>query len=250
LDLISTFVLLLAGFIGGALIAVAGGGTFITFPALVFAGVPALSANASSAVALFPGNLTSAWAYRREIFGISDIDVRLFAGLSLVGSLVGAILLLETPTSIFSGLVPWLMLFATIAFAVGNFTHLEKLKHLRLGRRASIAAMFLMAVYGGYFGAGLGFMMLATLTLLGMRDIHAMNGLKLVLAGLMSLISVLTYTIAGIVYWGATVPVLVGGLAGGYLGARAARHLNPQLLKGFIVALGVALTIFFFWHGA
>ena len=250
MTLVSAFVLFLAGFGGGVLIAVAGGGTFVTFPALVFTGVPAISANASSAVALFPGSLTSAWAYRREIVGIADIDVRLFAALSLAGSLVGAVLLLVTPSSIFAGLVPWLMLFATIVFALGNFTHLEKLKHIRLGRRSSIAAMFLMAIYGGYFGAGLGFMMLATLTLLGMRDIMAMNGLKLVLATLMSLISVITYSLAGIVDWAAVVPVLAGALAGGYLGARGARHLNPWLLKGFIVVLGVALTVFFFRHGA
>jgi uncharacterized membrane protein YfcA len=245
-----TLVLILAGIGGGALIAVAGGGTFVTFPALVFAGVPALSANASSAVALFPGSLASAWAFRREILGITEIDMRLFAALSLAGSLAGSLLLLVTPSSIFSGLVPWLMLFATILFALGSFTHLEKLKYIRLGRRGSITVMFLMAIYGGYFGAGLGFMLLATLTLLGMRDIMAMNGLKLVLATLMSIISVITYSIAGIVDWGAVVPVLAGALAGGYLGARAARHLNPSLLKGFIVALGAALTAFFFWHGA
>jgi uncharacterized protein len=248
--LVSTLVLFIAGFVGGALIAVAGGGTFITFPALVFVGVPALSANASSAVALFPGNLTSAWAYRRDILGIRDIDIRLFAGLSVVGSLLGAILLLVTPTKIFSGLVPWLMLFATIVFAFANFTRLENLRHFRLGRGASRVAMFLMAVYGGYFGAGLGFMMLAALTLLGMRDIHAMNGLKLVLAALMSIVSVFTYSLAGVVYWGAAIPVLIGGLAGSYLGARAARRIEPRILKAFIVLLGAGLTIFFFWRGA
>jgi len=250
MTLVSMVLLLLAGFGGGVLIAVAGGGTFVTFPALVFVGIPALSANASSAVALFPGSLTSAWAYRREIFGIADIDLRLFGALSLVGSLIGAMLLLLTPSSIFAGLVPWLMLFATIVFALGNFSTLERLKHVRLGRRASIAAMFLMAVYGGYFGAGLGFMMLATLTLLGMRDIMAMNGIKLVLATLMSLTSVITYSLAGIVDWRAVVPVLLGALAGGYLGAHGARRLNPALLKGFIVVLGALLTVFFFWHGA
>jgi uncharacterized protein len=248
-DGFSAFVLLLAGFGGGMLIAVAGGGTFITFPALVFSGVPALSANASSAVALFPGSVTSTWAYRREIFELAQADLRLFAALSLAGSFVGAVLLLVTPSSLFTGLVPWLMLFATIVFALGNFTHLEKLRHIRLGRRGSIAAMFLMAIYGGYFGAGLGFMMLATLTLLGMRDIMAMNALKLVLATLMSVISVITYSFAGIVNWIAVVPVLLGALAGGYLGARGARYLNPALLKGFIVALGAGLTVFYFWHG-
>jgi len=245
-----TLLLFVAGFGGGVLIAVAGGGTFVTFPALVFAGVPVISANASSAVALFPGNITSAWAYRREIVGITEIDVRLFSVLSLAGSLVGALLLLVTPSAIFSGMVPWLMLFATIVFALGNFTQLERLRHVRLGRRGSMVAMFLMAIYGGYFGAGLGFMMLATLTLLGMRDILAMNGLKLLLAGLMSIASVTTYSLAGIVDWGAAVPVLAGALAGGYLGAQGARLVHPALLKWFIVALGAGLTVFFFWRGA
>jgi uncharacterized protein len=242
-------ILCLAGFGGGVLIALAGGGTFITFPALIFAGVPPISANASSAIALYPGNLASVWAFRREIAGITEVNVRLFSALSLVGSLCGAVLLLVTPSSIFRGMVPWLMLFATVVFAVGNFSRLDSLKKVRLGRRGSLVAMFLMAVYGGYFGAGLGFMMLAAFTLIGMRDIMAMNGLKLALAALMTTTSVVTYTLAGIVDWGMALPVLAGALAGGYVGADWARRLNPTLLKGFIVVLAIGLTIFF-WHGA
>ena len=250
MTLFLVLVLSLAGFGGGVLIALAGGGTFITFPAIIFAGVPPISANASSAIALYPGNLASAWAFRREVAGITDISLRLYGALSLAGSLCGAVLLLVTPSSIFRGMVPWLMLFATVVFAAGNFMHFESLKNIRLGRRTSIVAMFLMAIYGGYFGAGLGFMMLAIFTLIGMRDIMAMNGLKLVLAALMSTTSVVTYAVAGIVDWRMAVPVLGGALAGGYIGAHWARRLHPTLLKVFIVVLAVGLTVFFFWHGA
>src|SRR3954468_9076275 len=176
--MLSYSLLVLAAFAAGVVNAIAGGGAFITFPALVFAGVPPVAANASSTVALFPGQATSALAYRRDILGISEFGLPSFIGLSLVGGLVGAVLLLYTPNAVFADLVPWLMLFATVVLAVGNFAPKGVAARMRLSGPAVLVVQFVISVYGGYFGGGIGFLMLAALTLFGMSDIHAMNGLK------------------------------------------------------------------------
>jgi uncharacterized membrane protein YfcA len=243
-------VLFLAGLAGGVLIAVAGGGTFITFPALLFVGVPPVSANASSAVALFPANFTSVWAYRRDILGITELKVKPFVVVSFAGALIGALTLLLTPSTIFAGLVPWLMLFATLAFAAGNFLPLRLLQRVRVGDRGALATMFVISIYGGYFGGGMGFLILATLTLLGLRDIHAMNGLKLLIAASTTVIAVITFISVGVVDWLETLPILAGSLAGGHFGAHGAKRIDQRVLKGAIVALGAGLTVYFFWHGA
>ncbi|HXP30382.1 MAG TPA: sulfite exporter TauE/SafE family protein [Stellaceae bacterium] len=248
--MLSVLILFIAGFAGGVLIAIAGGGSFVTFPALLFAGVPAVAANASSTVALLPGNLSSAWAYRHDLLDISEINVKAFAATGLVGALCGAMLLLVLPGSIFARLVPWLMLFATIVFAVGNFAPLGVLQRLRIGNRAALVILFLIAVYGGFFGGGLGFLMLAALTLFGMRDIHAMNSVKLVLTLLMTVTAVATFVTANVVYWTEAMPMLVGSLFGGHLGVRVAKQVDQHLLKAIIAALGAGLTFYFFWRGA
>lgn len=248
--LFHALVLFLAGLGGGILIAVAGGGTFITFPALLFAGVSPVSANASSAVALFPANFSSVWAYRRDLLGVTGVDTKSFVAVSFVGALVGALALLLTPSSIFAGLVPWLMLFATLAFAAGNFLPLGLLQRVRFGERGAIATMFVISIYGGYFGGGMGFLILATLTLLGLRDIHAMNGLKLLIAASTTVIAVMTFIFAGVVDWWASLPMLAGSLAGGHLGAHGAKRVDQRVLKGAIIVLGAVLTVYFFWHGA
>src|SRR5260370_25645715 len=183
----TTIVLTAAAFLGGALNALAGGGSLVTFPALLFAGLNPIDANASSVVALFPGPFSSVWAYRRSILGITEVSVTGFFILSLIGGLLGALLLLFTPSSIFAGLVPWLVLFSTIVFAVGNFAPLEVIQRLKLGPRGALVVHFIISIYGGYFGGGIGFLMLAALTLFGMRDINASNGLKMALVALLAL---------------------------------------------------------------
>ena len=180
--MITTIILTAAAFLGGALNALAGGGSLVTFPALLFAGLNPIDANASSVVALFPATFSTVWAYRRSIAKITEIDVRSFLVVSLIGGLLGALLLLWTPTAIFAGLVPWLVLFATVVFAVGNFAPLSVMQRLALGPRSALLVHFIISIYGGYFGGGIGFLMLAALTMVGMRDINTMNGLKLVLA--------------------------------------------------------------------
>ncbi|PWC54126.1 sulfite exporter TauE/SafE family protein [Azospirillum sp. TSA6c] len=247
--MLDMLVLMLAAFCSGALNAVAGGGAFITFPALLFAGVPPVAANASSTVALFPGQAASSWAYRREIAAGGQVNVPVFAALSLVGGLVGALLLLVTPNATFARFVPWLLLFATAVFAIGAYAP-GIVSRLRLGGRSVLVVQFLISIYGGYFGGGIGFLMLAALTLFGLRDIHAMNGLRLLLAMLMNAAAVGTFIVAGAVSWPETVAMALAAVAGGYAGAIGAKRVDPKLLKTLVVIIGAVLTLYFFAKGA
>ena len=245
--LLSFALLMLAAFAAGVVNAVAGGGAFLTFPALVFAGVPPLAANASSTVALFPGQGASAWTYRRDIASITQVNVPAFVGVSLVGGLLGALLLLFTSNEAFAKLVPFLMLFATLVFGWGNFAGPAALKRYSLGPTAVLVVQFLISIYGGYFGGGIGFLMLAALTLFGLRDIHAMNGLKILLATLMNGAAVVAFAGAGIVHWPETLAMMAAGIVGGVLGAKGAKKVSPKVVKMAVLSLGVALTIVFFW---
>jgi uncharacterized membrane protein YfcA len=246
-----SFVLLtLAAFVAGILNAVAGGGSFIAFPALIFAGMPALNANASSTVALFPGQFSSAFAYRSDIRGIEEFSVTMLLVLSLIGGLLGALLLLVTPADVFERLVPWLLFFATAVFILGNFAPASATIHFRLGPRAVLAVQFLIACYGGYFGGGIGFLMLAALTLFGMRDIHAMNGIKILMGTMMNATAVVTFVVAGIVHWPETIGMAVASFIGGYIGVIGAKRVDPAALKGFVAVVATILTIYFFWRAA
>jgi uncharacterized protein len=243
--MLTYLVLAAAAFAAGVINAVAGGGAFVTFPALLLAGVPPVAANASSTVALFPGQATSAFAYRNDIGGITEFRVGTFIALSMVGGLLGALLLLVTPNAVFAGLVPFLLLFATAVFAIGNFVP-GATRRLSLGHGGALAVQFVISVYGGYFGGGIGILMLAALTLFGMRDINAMNGLKILLAALMNGAAVIAFIVSGIVHWPATLVMAAASIAGGYVGALGAKRLDQRLIKGFVVVLGIALTIYFF----
>lgn len=243
-------VLCVAAFAGGALNSLAGGGTLVTFPALLFAGLNPIDANASSIVALFPGTFAGAWAYRRSILTITEFSVRAFVVLSLIGGLIGGLLLLVTPPTLFSRMVPWLILFATVVFAIGNIAPLELIKRLQFGARGTLLCLFVIAIYGGYFGGGIGFLMLAAFTLFGMRDINAMNGLKMGLVGVMNIAAIVAFIVADVVRWRETVPMLLGSIAGSYMAAHWAMRLDQRLIKGFVIALGAVLTVYFFWRGA
>ncbi|EWY38973.1 membrane protein [Skermanella stibiiresistens SB22] len=246
--MLSIALLVVAAFAAGVVNAIAGGGAFITFPALIFAGVPPVLANASSTVALFPGQATSALAYRRDILGITQFSLPAFIGLSLVGGLVGALLLLYTPNAVFADLVPWLMLFATVVFALGNFAPKTVSARMKLSGAAVLVVQFIISIYGGYFGGGIGFLMLAALTLFGMSDIHAMNGLKILLATLMNGAAVAAFIVAGAVHWPVTLPMALASVAGGYAGARGARLIDQKLLKLAVVVIASAMTVYFFWR--
>ena len=247
--MVTTIILTAAAFLGGALNALAGGGSLVTFPALLFAGLNPIDANASSVVALFPATFSTVWAYRRSIEKVSEIDVRSFLVVSLIGGLLGALLLLWTPTAIFAGLVPWLVLFATVVFAAGNFAPLSVMQRLALGPRSALLVHFLISIYGGYFGGGIGFLMLAALTMFGMRDINAMNGLKMWLVGIMTAASILIFVVADVIRWPEVLPMSVGAVIGGYAAAHVAQRLDQRMVKYFIIVWGVTVTAYFFWMG-
>jgi uncharacterized protein len=246
---VTTVVLIITAFLGGALNSLAGGGTLVTFPALLFAGLSPIDANASSVVALFSGTFAGAWAYRRNIIAVAEFSVLSLFALSLVGGLIGALLLLWTPTTIFASLVPWLILFATIVFAVGNFAPVDAIQRVQPGPRSALVALFIIAIYGGYFGGGIGFLMLAAFTLFGMRDINAMNGLKMGLVGVMTITAIVTFIVADVVRWPETLPMLASSAVGSYMAAHWAQRLDQRLIKGFVIVLGAGLTVYFVWRG-
>jgi uncharacterized protein len=247
--MVTAILLTAAGFLGGTVNVLAGGGTLVTFPALLFAGLNPIDANASSVVALFPGTFASVWAYRRSIFAITEVNVIGLLVVSLSGGIVGALLLLYTPTPLFAGLVPWLVLSSTIIFAIGNFAPFGMVQRVKFGPRTAMGTHLIISIYGGYFGGGIGFLMLAALTLFGVRDINTMNGLKMALVGVMTFTAIMVFVLADVVHWPQVLPMFISSAIGGYVAARVAQRLDQRLLKGFIVLLGAGLTAFFFWSG-
>src|SRR3954464_12723384 len=237
-----------AGFVAGVMNAVAGGGSFVTFPALVAAGLPSVGANASSTVALFPGQLTSAYAYRREIRSFEGLSMRVVVPLSLAGGICGALLLLFTPQSTFDRVIPWLLLAGTIAFALGPRLGPILRRHLHIGARALLVLQFALAVYGGYFGGAVGLLMMAVWSVFGVSDVRAMSAARIALVTVMNSIAVVCFAVAGKVFWLPAATMGVASLVGGYLGARAGRRMDPAKLRVVISFFNVAITIAFFWR--
>ncbi|HEU5013562.1 MAG TPA: sulfite exporter TauE/SafE family protein [Roseiflexaceae bacterium] len=242
--------LLGAALLGGAMNAVAGGGSFFSFPALLLVGIAPVSANATNAVALWPASIASMGAYRREL-GQQQQPLRLMSGLSLVGGAIGALLLLRTSDTAFSRLIPYLLLFATVLFAGSN----QMTRWVRRGISGhvqhrhgvfTIVVQFAIAIYGGFFGAGLGIMLLASLALLGLDNIHEMNAVKVLLSTLIAGVAVLLFAFAGAVNWPAALVMVAGSIVGGYGGAALARRLDPRRVRWFVITVGVVLTIYYF----
>jgi uncharacterized protein len=242
------FLLILAAFAAGIVNALAGGGAFLTFPTLLAAGIPAIDANASSTVALFPGQFVTSWASRdvlQKLPGPSRKDLHGLALISLVGGAVGAVLLLATPSTAFSRLVPWLLLFATSVFALGGrFTHRDGPD--RLGSPSIKILQFAIAIYGGYFGGGIGILMLAALAYYGLRDIRIMNGMKIVLAALMNATATVIFAVSSHVHWPETLTMMASAIAGGFVGARLNLIIPQAVIRIFVVAVGCVLTVYFF----
>ncbi len=235
-------IVLVAGLWAGLQNALAGGGSFVTLPALILTGMSPLAANITSTVALFPGQVSSGWAGRRLVSGVGTLPFKALFILSLAGGALGALLLLNTPSSVFARLVPWLVLFATAVFAWGSFFRKPGQDTAHLGPVSAGVTQFLIAIYGGYFGGGIGFLMLAALTMAGMATRNA-GATKNVLAGVMNASAVAFFVLSPEVHW---IPALVlgaGALVGGLAGAWALHRVNERLLRMAIVALGVALTI-------
>ncbi|MDR3436893.1 sulfite exporter TauE/SafE family protein [Telmatospirillum sp.] len=242
-----TFLLLIISAFGAGLMnSVAGGGTFLTFPALVFAGVPPVMANATSTVAVFPGSLASAWAYRRDFPRLEGISAKTLLLTSLAGGICGALLLIWTPEHTFNKLIPWLLLAATILFAVGKRLTPWLRQRIQIGPLAMCSLQFLIALYGGYFGGAMGIMMLALFGLFGLTDINAMNALKTLLGGLLNAVAVVCFIAAGQVAWTPALIMLVSAVAGGYVGARVAMKMNPDHVRAVVIMIGLIMTAVFF----
>ena len=251
-DLAHTSLLLAAAFVAGALNAVAGGGSFLTLPALVLTGVPTVSANATGTVALLPGYMASAWGFKNDMQAPPGLSMKSVVLLALLGGATGAALLLFTPDATFRKIVPWLLLAATAMFAFGPQLRQWAAKavggqHEWAPSRAKAAlGMLAVAVYGGYFNGGLGILLLALLGLLGQTNLHAMNGLKNLVSALLTAIAVAIYATGGMVQWQQALVMMVAATLGGYLGARVARKISPQWLRGGIVLTGVVMAGLFF----
>jgi uncharacterized protein len=243
--------LFFAGALGGALNSVAGGGSFIAFPALLFTGVPPIPANATNTIALWTAAAASGGAYRKRLDVPRRVMIPLLAA-SLVGGLAGAFLLLKTPAQTFMRVLPWLTLGATLLFAFGR--KLAGSRKSVIEHEASTAALagatffqLAVAVYGGYFGGGMGIVMLAMLAAMGMTDIHSMNALKSVMGFVINGVAVVTFILARAVYWKSGSVMIVGGILGGYVGAHYALKLPQSWIRAFVVIVGTGMTIYFFW---
>ena len=244
-----TAVLVAAAFAAGAMNAMAGGGSFLTLPALVYAGVPPVAANATGTAALLPGYASSAYGFRRDIRPVAGIGVGRLAAVSLAGGLAGAALLLLTPDGVFRAVVPWLLLAATALFAFGGRLSAGLRRPGAGGRGATLAGLLAVSVYGGYFNGGLGILLLAQLGLSGLSDLNAMNGLKSLLSAVLTAVAVATYAAGGAVHWPAAAVMVPAAVAGGYLGARLARRIPPGALRAGIVAVGLCMTAAFLAAG-
>lgn len=241
--------LVVSAFLAGAINSVAGGGTFLTFPALLMAGVPPINANATSTVAVCPGALASAYGYRRELMALEQVSLPEMLLISVVGGLAGAFLLLWTPQPLFAALVPWLLAFATALFIFGPQASAWLRRRVHMGRGTLLTVQFFIALYGGYFGGGIGILMLAALGVFGLADLHAMNGLKTLLSGVLNAVAVLTFVAGGVVFWTQAAWMTAACIAGGYAGAAIARRLPPSVIRRFIIVIAIAMTVYFFWTG-
>ena len=233
---------------------VAGGGTLLAFPALIWLGVDPIRANVTCTVALWPGSLGAMYGFRRELAG-SRRWMLLLAPASLIGGLVGAILLLRTPSRLFGSIVPYLILFATVLFALGEpITRWLKQtpvrpqtsRESRLWWIAAIIFQVVVAVYGGYFGAGIGILMLAALGLLGLTDIHQMNGLKNLLSICINALASVYFTIAGVIVWRDVLIMSAGAILGGFLGAKLAHRLGRKFVRRAVVVIGLVMSVSLF----
>jgi len=266
-----------AALVGGALNAVADGGSFIALPALLFAGVPPVSANATTTLALWPAAVSSALAYRREIVTRGK-RLLLLGAASVTGGLLGGLLLIRTSDSSFMRLLPWLMLLAAATFTFGaqlqrqlrllrirlSGHHLPAVRQDRAGQQYESAAhrphhsrdhhfrdwavplQFAIAIYGGYFGGGIGFMMLATLTMARMTHIHQMNGLKSLLGAAINAVALAEFIAHGAIAWRPGLIMVAGGVIGGYAGASIARHTDQRYMRAFVIAIAWSITVYFF----
>ncbi len=246
-------VLFPAAFVAGMINSVAGGGTLVSFPALVWIGRDPIVANVTSTIGLWPASLGAMVGFRRELKE-SGRWIRVLLPPSFAGGALGALLLLRTPSRTFAAIVPYLILFATALFAAGERVRRRSAPPLRAeGPRGgswgvAIAFQFLVAVYGGYFGAGIGILMLAALSLLGITDMHRMNGVKNALAVLINGVAAIYFSLSGRVVWSDAFVMALAAIAGGYGGAGLARALGQAFVRRAVIGIGIVMAASLMWH--
>ena len=241
-------IIFLAGVFAGAQNALAGGGSFVTLGTLVFAGLNPRAANITSTIALFPGLVTTAMVSYKKAGGLAGLSLKALVIVSLVGGLVGGLLLIATPPTFFARLVPWLVLFATAVFFWGSFLRKPSEAGEGVGTLAAAIAQFAIAIYGGYFGGGIGFLMLAVLTIAGM-PVHRAAVTKNVLAMAMNASAFVIFLVTTEVYWQQAVVLGAGSIIGGYVGVTLLPKVNERRLRIAIIVLGILLTIGLFMRG-
>ena len=239
--------LLLAALIGGGANALAGGGMFVVFPALLLAGVASVKANATSSMIMLPGGVVAAWVYRRSLAGQDTREITRLTLTSLVGSGVGSALLLGTSNAIFSTLIPWLLLIAAVVFTLA-----PRLQALATKSKTNSSLILLFAgqliigIYGGYFGAGMGVLMIALFLVASRMNVQAANGIRLICGTAINVLAVAVFAWRGALDWTRGLPMLAAGVTGGYIGARVVRSLNETAVRRTILVYAWGLTAWFF----
>ena len=243
----SYLLLFFAALVGGFLNSVAGGGMFIIFPALVFTGVPSIIANASASLAVIPGILTSAWAYRRDFRNAEFyFPFAWMVAVSIAGAIIGALLLLLTPQRTFDFVIPWLLLLATFLFTFGLRIAPWLKRRFQIGPITVVVVQFFIAIYGGYFGGGIGIMMMATWTLFGITNMLMMNANRTLLGAAANAVAVVLFIAAHKIWWPQTLVMLIGTVIGGYAGAHWVLRTHPKVLRACVSVISVGITIAFF----
>lgn len=247
--LFELFIIVAAGFLCGTLNAIAGGGTFVTLPVLIWLGIPPVVANATATSMAVPGYFASVWAYRRDIRAEGALGLGTIIALASVGGILGAVLLVATSPDAFLALVPWLLLTATLLFSFApRLQKVSDASGIRV-RSPSVAIIVLLLVftYGGYFNGGLGIIMLAALSLQGYRNLHGMNGLKNLLSSILAIVSVATFMIADLIAWDAAVPMALANICGAYFTSKFVRRIErTEFLRLVIIGIGGVMTVAFF----
>ena len=239
--------LLLAALVSGVANALAGGGTFITFPALLFAGIASVKANATASLVMVPGGIASAWVYRGTLAEQPRGLMWQLVAVSLIGSAAGSLLLLNTANATFSSLVPWLLLVAAAVFSAAP--RLRRVAARTGGSKSTpllLAGQCCIAIYGGYFGAGMGVLMIALFLAVSSMDVQSASGVRLVCATSVNLLAVVIFALKGAIVWNPGVPMLIAGIAGGYVGARVMRRLSEKAVRTAILVYAWGLTVYFF----
>lgn len=251
MDLITLIILFVAAILGSSLNAVAGGGGFISYPSLIFCNIPPINANGISTVALWPGNITSAIAYKKDIKLSVRFILYFIIAISL-GGFFGAYLFLNTTPKFFSYLVPFFLLFTWLLFVFSNklrnyfSTNADNFSLVK-PNFLHIVCIFFIGIYGGYFGAGLGMILLSAFSLIGLKNLNEMNGIKVILVSFNNGIAAFTYIFSGIIIWQYTLVMLAGALIGGFYGAKLTKQIKQENLRYFIISIGAIITVIFFY---